>query len=221
MSFENLNSFPDSTVLFDGITHPERATLALKNAKRSSRGNPCDIRKTFLYEIYKDIAPQRALFVIQNNNLTASEYQSLKREFRAADFSVTCIQNSVFGAALEVVEPQSAIFRQLLVGPTILVFSNASDTEKPLLLKDFVKAAQKFKHKTLVAGAKLDKIVLSAQMLEKVVAMPNISQLRSQLVGLLQMPGQRLVGTLQQSPMILTRLLAQHEEALRQESEEK
>ena len=180
-----------------------------------------DVRKTYLYEIYKDIVPSRALFVVQNNNMNAQEYQAFKRECKGAGFAVTMIKNSVFGAALDHIDPANSILKNLIVGPTILVFSKATDSEQPDLLKDFARVSHKYKSKSLVVGAKWDGKVYSLEGLEQITKLPNIMQLQSQLVGLLSMPAQRLVGTLNQSPMVLARLLSQHQENLRESSPKK
>ena len=215
----------DSTVsLFDGQVSPSRAAQALKNCKRSRRGNPVDIRKTFLFEVYKDILPCRSLFVLQNNNFTAEEYKTFKTELKGKGLHAMCIKNTVFGAAvddsLDKSDPNGPLFKNLLVGPTLVVFSNLSDAEAPTLIKDFAQIAHKNRLKAMVIGARFEGTVLTAETLKGVVALPNLMQLRSQLVGLLSMPAQRLVGTLQQSPLTLTQLLTQHKDALSTEKKE-
>lgn len=196
--------------LFDGLSQKARATQALKNAKKSMKGNPVPIRKTFLFEVYKDVVPARAIFVLQNHNMTSNILQDLKRDFRKSGFSVLLVRNSIFGAAVTEVEPSANEFRNLLVGPSILVFSNASDQEAPNMLKDFSKIALKFKAKTMVAGAKYDGVVLSADALDSLSKLPNLTQLQSQLVGLLSSPAQQLVHTLGFVPSRLGQILTQH-----------
>jgi large subunit ribosomal protein L10 len=196
--------------LFNGMTQKARAVEAFKNAKKSMRGNQIPLRKTFLFQVYKDVVPARAIFVLQNNNMTSNAIQDLKRECRKSGFSVLLVRNSIFGAAVSDIEPSANTFRNLLVGPSILVYSNASDGESPNLLKDFNKIALKFKAKTMVAGAKYDGIVLSADALESITKLPNLLQLQSQLVGLLSSPAQQLVHTLGFLPSKLGQILNRH-----------
>ena len=187
-----------------------RATKALQNAKKSIKGNPVPIRKTFLFEVYKDIVPTRAIFVLQNNNLSSSALQDLKREFKKSGFSVLVVKNSIFGAAALQVEPSLKEFRNLLVGPSVVVYSNATDHEAPTLLQDFNKVASKFKARVMVAGAKYDGLMLSSDTLEAVIKLPNISLLQSQLIGILSSPAQKLVHTLTNTPSRLGQILSQH-----------
>ena len=196
--------------LFDGLAQKVRAADALKNCKKSMKGNPVPQRKTWLFEVYKDVVPARAIFVIQNNNLTSNGLNELKREFRKSGFSVLMVRNSIFGAAVTEVEPSANEFRNLLVGPSILVFTNASDQEAPNMLKDFTKTALKFKNKAMISGGKYDGLVLSADALESLSKLPNLSQLQSQLVGLLSSPAQKLVHTLGYVPSRLGQVLTQH-----------
>jgi ribosomal protein L10 len=90
------------------------------------------------------------------------------------------------------------------------VYTNASDQEAPNMLKDFTKTALRFKNKAMVAGAKYDGLVLSADALESLSKLPNLSQLQSQLVGLLSSPAQKLVHTLGFVPSRLGQVLSQH-----------
>ncbi|KND01672.1 uncharacterized protein SPPG_03467 [Spizellomyces punctatus DAOM BR117] len=207
-----------------GILQPERARQVLANPKRTRRGNPVDLRRLFLFEQYQEVLSSRAVFVMQNNNLTAQEYSALKSDFREKGFVIATIRNNIFGAvirdraaSLKAAEGNEGDLRKLemlLAGPCCVAFSNATDEDRPTLAKDFTEVAKKYKSKLLVVGAKFDGGVLTADLLSEVVKLPSLGQLRAELAGILSQPAQTLVGLLQRSPQTLLSTLKQHEENL-------
>ncbi|KAJ3187066.1 hypothetical protein HDU85_007104 [Gaertneriomyces sp. JEL0708] len=201
----------------------ERAREVLAKPKLTRRGNPVDVRRLFLFELYQEVLSSRALFVMQNNNMTAKEYHHFKNELGQKGFKVLTIRNGVFGA---VVRQRSQELRAdgqsdksvkglntLLVGPTVVAFSNSSDEQHPTLTKDFAQIVKKYQ-KLLVVGAKFDGGVLTADILKAVTDLPPMSQLRAELVGVLSQPAQSLVGLLQRTPMSLLMSLQQHQSNL-------
>ncbi|KAI8917167.1 hypothetical protein DFJ77DRAFT_459397 [Powellomyces hirtus] len=213
----------DATV--NGILSPERAREVFANAKLSRRGNPVDLRRLYLFEQYQEIVGSRVVFVLQNNNLTSQEYNALKNDFREKGFVITTVRNKVFGAVIEkhVQQLEAAKvggrglrqMKQLFAGPCCVVFSNASDLERPTMAKDFADVAARYKSKLLVVGAKFDNGVLTADTLKDVINLPPLGQLRAELVGLLSQPAQALLGLLQRTPQSLLTTLHQHEQALK------
>ena len=198
--------------LFDGLTQPKRAQEALLKCKKTKSGRPVDPSRIFLYEMYKDILSHQQIFFLQNNNLNSSEFSSIRKQLSLKGFGSKMIRNSIFRAAVRDMKPEfTSQMDQILVGPTLLVFSDATDVQHPDIYKDFIQIISKeSSHKMLLVGAKLQDVLVSNEHLQEISKLPNIIQLRSQLVGLLSLPAQRLVGTLGQSPLLLTRLLSQH-----------
>ncbi|KAJ3013908.1 hypothetical protein HKX48_005444 [Thoreauomyces humboldtii] len=216
---------PRSYATVNGFVTPERAKHVLASPKRSVRGNPVDIRRQYLFEQYHEIFDSRAVFVMQNNNLTSREYSNLKNDFREKGFTTTTVRNTVFGAVItDALRGKKASGKtkgglrnmsNLFVGPTCVAFCNATDADRPTLAKDFADVAVKYKSKVLVVGAKFDGSLLTADTLKQVINLPSMAHLRAELVGLLSMPGQGLVSMLQRTPQALLSALVQHEEALK------
>ncbi|KAI9101007.1 hypothetical protein DFS34DRAFT_612875 [Phlyctochytrium arcticum] len=205
---------------------PHDRTLAvLKNPKRTRRGSPIDVRRLFIFEQYAELLSSRAVFLMQNNNMTAKEYSDLKNDMREKGFIVTTVRNSVFGAAARKVAARKGGSRDvaklatMLVGPCAVAFSRATDEEQPTLAKDFTDLAKKYKQKLLVVGAKFDGTVLTADTLNQVIKLPPLKQLRAELIGLLSQPAASLAGVLDRTPQTLLMSLQQHEKSLAEGSE--
>ncbi|KAJ3240064.1 hypothetical protein HDU81_004709 [Chytriomyces hyalinus] len=226
------------------FTAAEAAT-ALARAKKSRNDNSVPLEKVYYYEVYRRIlAENRFLLCVQNNNLTASEYKAFKLSLNKAGFTVSAVRNALMGAAFldhcaDALGPSNATppqsyhkrtiqdeatkrlvtrFKRMLVGPSLMIFSNASHTERPFLMADAVKAlspesiTSSVAKKIIVAGALVDfKHALSREQLEAAAKNPSMQRLREELVGLLSSPGSQLVGVLQTTPQALVRTLSGRE----------
>ncbi|KAJ3151507.1 hypothetical protein HDU89_001950 [Geranomyces variabilis] len=207
------------------LTPEEVARKALAAPKLSQRGNPVDLRRQYLFQQYKSLLGSRAVFVMQQHNLTSQEYSAVKNDFREKGFIVTTVRNNIFGAVIrEHVSASKEVelrkMRELFVGPCSVAFSNAGDAEQPALAKDFADVAARHKAKLLVVGAKFEGSLLTADTLKQIIALPSLGQLRAELVGLLSQPGQALLGMLQRTPQSLLTALSQHETALKGDGKE-
>jgi large subunit ribosomal protein L10 len=202
------------------ILTSDNIQLALQRAPRSRNDNMVSTTKVYFYEIYRQIlSSNRAIFVIQNNNLTAHEYKQMKLDIKKAGFTVTAVRNSVFCAAVNDFANENKLkgikrLKELFVGPSVVVFSNASDDEKPMIVADFFKAMEKHGKKTLVVGGRLDGVVLSCDQLKEVVKLPPLSMLRSELLGVLSQPAAMVKGVLEQNQKALMLALMSHEKSL-------
>ncbi|KAJ3102308.1 hypothetical protein HDU97_000665 [Phlyctochytrium planicorne] len=195
----------------------EAAQLAMKRAPRSRNGNLPDISKIYFYEVYREIAKSRLVVVVQGNNMTASELQSLKRDGKKAGFIVSSVRNSLFVAAQndladEMQQPQVKRMKSLMVGPCLVLFSNATDDERPYLVKEAMGVLDKHSKKALLVGGKLDQQVVSADQLRAIVSLPPLKRLREELLGVLSTPGQRVVGLLQRNAQSLVGTLEARKE---------
>ncbi|KAJ3333438.1 hypothetical protein HDU76_008060 [Blyttiomyces sp. JEL0837] len=231
--FANTSRLPRCTianpVLLTTISHTrsyaaptltqEEVQIALKRAPRSRNDNMVDSSKIYFYEVYRKILDNRAVFIFQNNNMTAPEYLHFKHEFRKAGFTVNFLRNGLFGAAAFDHAADHKLgelknMKKLLVGPSVAVFSNASDEERPRLLAEFLALSEKFTKKTLLVGGKLDSSVLSNDQLKTVSKLPPLQRLREELLGVLSGPAVMLRSVLEQNQKVLLMSLQQHEKAL-------
>lgn len=126
------------------------------------------------------------------------------------------IKNGIFNAALKQNASLSEL-RQGICESCFVVYSNSTDKENPKLLPMVKKILGKYSQ-VMVFGGKVDNLVFSLDTFKKITEIPNKSELQAQIVGLLSLPSQKLLGTLKQSPMILCQLMTMHEERLKKDS---
>ncbi|TPX38232.1 hypothetical protein SmJEL517_g00013 [Synchytrium microbalum] len=200
---------------------PHLIAATLAKPKLSQQGNPIDIKRQFLYALYTSILPKRIVFVIQLNALSASEYQTLTREFRKRGMNILKIRLGVFRAAAKkfgqrgtmswvpsIVDPHpesmytishknGVRLSEMPVGHTAIVFADNIPESVSKVLQSVNQVVDKVKPKVFVVGAKIDCDVYSKAELDYVATLPSIKELREQLVGVLMGPGGKLVQTLQ------------------------
>ncbi|KAI8826826.1 uncharacterized protein EV422DRAFT_562883 [Fimicolochytrium jonesii] len=213
---------PPPITTLNGVLPLPTARAILSNPKRTRRGNPLDLRRLYFYAQYAEIISSRAVFIMQNHNLTSPEYFNLKTTFKEKGFIVTTVRNDVFSAAIrkhakgvnKQLGRDSGLggLRQLCAGPVCVAFSNAVDSERPHLARDFAELVKPFskKGKLMVVGAKFDGQLLTSDTLETVVKLPALGELRAELVGLLGMPSMALVEVLGRIPQHLLSSLGEH-----------
>lgn len=152
-------------------------------------------RRTFLHNKYNDILQQnRVVFIFQHNNLTVQEFTTLRQELGklTAPSKLTVLRAGVFNSVLR--ETKFANLAPLMNGPTCVLSTNVEETA---LLKSAVETLAKNK-KMLLLGGKMDNVLLNQQDVLKVVDLPTIDQLRSQVVGVIEAPARKLLSTLEQ-----------------------
>ncbi|KAI8879625.1 hypothetical protein K501DRAFT_335967 [Backusella circina FSU 941] len=152
-------------------------------------------RRTFLHNKYNDILQQnRVVFIFQHNNLTVKEFTALRQELGklTAPSKLTVLRAGVFNSVLR--ESKYANLEPLMNGPTCVLSANVEDTT---VLKSAIDTLAKNK-KMLLLGGKMDNVLLNQQDVMKVIELPSLDQLRSQVVGVIEAPARKLLSTLKQ-----------------------
>jgi ribosomal protein L10 len=126
------------------------------------------------------------------------------------------IQNGLFRAAVQSQFANSELSQMqvLPVGNCILAFSNATDAERPALVKDLVGCISG-QHLSLVGGV-FDGMLLTNDTTQHVCSIPPLDVQRQMLVGLLEAPAQGLTELLGRHQSNLVGALAQHMETLKE-----
>lgn len=191
----------------------EQVKSAISNVHRSVRGNPVDSRRTYWFNVYKQVLESSHLvLVVQNNNMPAREYTAFKNELKSKHLECLAVRNGVFGAACANAGLEE--MRNLFQGPTLAIFSSASDSQAPNLIKDAAGVLKKYAESTLLVGGHFDRFIFSAEKFEEIKALPPKVQLFGELLGLLQYPGSNIAQILSQTPQILTASLLQHQKQI-------
>ena len=138
------------------------------------------------------------------NVLEAADLRSKLAE-QGAEFHV--VKNRLLNVALKEREIEGA--EDYLAGPTALVVGGNNPSGTAKVIAKFIKEKDKFTWKGGVVG----KDIYDPAKIEKLKDLPNLDLLQAQLLGLLNMPSQQLLGTLHASPRDLVSVLSQKQES--------
>ncbi|KAF8930599.1 hypothetical protein EDD21DRAFT_386305 [Dissophora ornata] len=193
------------------------AEAAASGKKLTNYGKIFRPEKTFLHHTYaKILASNRIMLICQHNNMSVTELIQLRTELTAAGAEMKVVRLGVFSAALE--ETRYANLAPLINGPTCVISCNISPEEEeaesssktPKGLGGIRKVVEK-NSKMILLGGRVDDALVSVDDMKKMVEMPGIQTLRSQVVGLLsQAGGGRLVQLLNMNPTLLVMNLDAH-----------
>lgn len=193
--------------IFKHFLNATETELALKNVKRSVRGNPVPVRLTYWYHVYQQVLTSRNVFVFQNNNIPANTLKKLRLDLSDLGIEMLNVRNGVFRAACK---QDNQGLMNLFQGQSMVWFSNTTDNDNPKFLLDLYKVSNKYKQHLFLVGGKMDDMVLTLDGFDHVKTLPNKTQLLGQLLGLLQYPAGQLTATLSSTPQLLAASLDQH-----------
>ena len=209
-SAQTVQSEPEIKKLFIHKLDASESENAMKNAHRSVRGNVVDSRRIYWFNIYlKLLQFSRLLLVVQNNNLTAQNYKAFKNEAALKGLECLAVRNAVFGAACAQTGKQE--LRNLFQGPTLVIFSSASDSQAPDLIKNAASLLKKQTTNTMLVGGFIDDFIFSAQKFKEIEALPPKIQILGELLGLIQFPASTIAQMLSQTPQVLAASLEQYQ----------
>ena len=180
---------------------------------KTQHGNDFKSLAVYLYNLYfTQLHFNRLVFIVQHNNLTVQEQILLRRELKQKGAILTAVRGSIFGAVVR----QSILYSNLLplvVGPTCMIGSNVSNEENPKLVADILNIINK-NQKLVLVGGKMEKSLLDLEGFQNVAKLPGLKQLQSELIGLLNSPGSRIVELLNKAPQDLVFTLDTHKRNL-------
>ncbi|GBB88046.1 hypothetical protein RclHR1_14590008 [Rhizophagus clarus] len=197
--------------------NPSSETLTSKNIpppkapqkKKTKHGNNFKPLAVYLYNLYyTQLHFNRLIFIVQHNNLNVQEQIILRRELKQKGAVLTVTRGSILGAVVR----QSILYRNLLplvVGPTCMIGSNVTDEENPRLVADIFNIINKNK-KLILVGGKMDRSLLNLEGFQNVTKLPGLKHLQSELIGLLNSPGSKVVELLNNNPQNLVFTLDTH-----------
>ncbi|KAF9107719.1 hypothetical protein BGX27_008638 [Mortierella sp. AM989] len=193
------------------------AAAAAAGKPLTKYGKEFQPQKSFLHHAYaKLLTTNRIMLICQHNNMSVPELIQLRTELGAAGAKMTVIRLGIFSAALK--ETRYANLAPLVSGPTCVISCDISpedeeaqsSTKVPRGLGGIRKVVEKHS-KMILLGGKIDDALVSVEDMKKMVEMPGIQTLRSQVAGLLsQAGGGRLVQLLNMNPTLLVMNLDAH-----------
>lgn len=177
---------------------------------------PLNSRKTYLVDVYSQLLKKSpVVLVVHHNNLLKGDDRALRAQIKTAGGELIITRANLFKVALRGIEHDDPASKEaqkqfkksqhpifpLLSGPTGIVAFSELD---PKAVDNVVRALDKSKGSLVLLGAYIDNKVLSVNDVNVFKALPTLSEVRSQLVGVLSiLGGAGLVQTLEASSKVL------------------
>ena len=168
--------------------------------KRSEKNN-------FVQKLKSELENSSSIIVAHYDGLSVSETDSLRKEMRenGAKFKVT--KNRLTKIALA--DTPYASISDLFVGPTAIAYS--SDPVAPAKVSvNFEKKLQNFK----IVGGSYDGEKIDIEKINFLASLPSLEQIRSKLLGLINVPAQKIASVIQAPGGQLARLVNARSEQL-------
>lgn len=140
--------------------------------------------------------------VADYQGLTVAEMTELRNRARSQGVYIRVVRNTLLKRALKGSEYEC--LEEVLVGPTILAFSQEDPGSAARVAKDFAKDFAKFEVKALAVGGRL----LSASNIDALAKLPTRDEALAQLMSVMQAPIAKLARTMNEVPSKLVRVIA-------------
>ncbi len=134
--------------------------------------------------------------------VTVSDMTELRKNARENKVYLRVVRNTLLKRAVE--NTDFECLREVLVGPTILAFSQEDPGAAARVLKDFAKEHNDFEIKALSIGGKL----LGASEIDVLAKLPTYDQAVSMLMSVMLAPVTKLARTFNEVPTKVTRAVA-------------
>ncbi len=134
--------------------------------------------------------------------VTVSDMTELRKNARENNVYLRVVRNTLLKRAVD--DTDFECIKEVLIGPTILAFSQEDPGAAARVLKDFAKENDKFEIKALSIGGKL----LDASEIDVLATLPTYDQAVSMLMSVMLAPVTKLAQTFNEVPSKVTRAVA-------------
>ena len=134
--------------------------------------------------------------------VTVEDMTALRKNAHANKVYLRVVRNTLLKRA--VADTEFECIQEVLVGPTILAFSQEDPGAAARVLKDFAKENDDFEIKALSVGGQL----MDASQIDVLAKLPTVDQARSMLMSVMLAPVTKLARTMNEVPSKLTRAVA-------------
>ncbi len=136
------------------------------------------------------------------HGISVSELTNLRKTARENNVYLRVVRNTLLKRAIA--DTEYECISEVLVGPTLLAFSQEDPGAAARVLKDFAKENDEFEIKALSVGGKL----LDASQIDVLATLPTYDQGVSLLMSVMLAPATKLVRTIHEVPSKVTRVVA-------------
>jgi large subunit ribosomal protein L10 len=160
-------------------------------------------KRALVDEVSQVAASAHSVVAAEYRGLSVGELTALRVEARKADVYLKVVKNTLAKRAIAGTDFEC--MQSSLKGPLVLAFSRADPGAAARVIKGFAKDHDKLVTVAIALGGEL----YSAADLDRVAALPTLSEARAKLLGTLQAPLSQLVRTLAEPGAMLARTLSQ------------
>lgn len=134
--------------------------------------------------------------------VSVEDMTALRKNARENMVYLRVVRNTLLKRA--VADTEFECIQEVLVGPTILAFSQEDPGAAARVLKDFSKENEHFEIKALSVGGQL----MDASQIDVLAKLPTLDQARSMLMSVMLAPVTKLARTMNEVPSKVTRAVA-------------
>ena len=136
------------------------------------------------------------------HGISVGDLTGLRKTARENNIYLRVVRNTLLKRAIA--DTEYECISEVLVGPTLLAFSQEDPGAAARVLKDFAKENDEFEIKALSVGGKL----LDASQIDVLATLPTYDQGISLLMSVMLAPATKLVRTINEVPSKVTRAVA-------------
>jgi large subunit ribosomal protein L10 len=159
-------------------------------------------KKQIVSEVNQAASSALSAVLADYRGVTVSELTALRKSARENNVYLRVVRNTLL--KLAVAETEFECIQEVLVGPTILAFSQDDPGAAARVLQDFAKENSKFEIKALSVGGKL----LDSSQIDVLAKLPTHDQALSMLMSVMLAPVTKLTRTINEVPTKVTRVVA-------------
>lgn len=159
-------------------------------------------KKQIVSEVNQAASSALSAVLADYRGVTVADMTTLRKNARDNKVYLRVVRNTLLKRA--VADTEYECICEVLVGPTILAFSQEDPGAAARVLKDFAKEKDDFEIKALSVGGKL----LDADQIDVLAKLPTMDQARSILMSVMLAPVTKLARTMNEVPSKVTRAVA-------------
>ncbi|MET4696394.1 50S ribosomal protein L10 [Endozoicomonas lisbonensis] len=159
-------------------------------------------KKAIVAEVSEAAQSALSAVIADYRGLTVGQMTELRKQARDGGVYLKVVRNTLARRAVEGTDFEC--LQDVLVGPTVLAFSQEDPGAAARLMKDFAKENKELEVKALSISGQ----VLGAEQIDVLAKMPTLDQARAMLMSVMIAPVTKLARTLNEFPASITRVVA-------------
>lgn len=160
-------------------------------------------KESFIQTLEDHLSRSKAFFIVDFKGLTVEKVTQLRKNLVKISSDMKVVRNTLALIALKRAQIQPSGFEEILTGNNAFVFAFDDVVQVAKTLADFAKDNEFLK----IKSGFMDGRILNQKDIIFLATLPSKEVLQAQLLGALQAPAQKLLGTLIEGPSRLARVL--------------